>query len=371
MILNSTLKSIRVVLGEATTTNECDVTASWGDYAGTQFVPGAADASTNGTTPVEIVAAPGASEQRLCQEITVFNADTVLHTVILQLDNNGTIRVFRHQEIPVGGMLIYSPGGGEDAVNTAPAVLLETGTVGEKISALPAATLAFGDFTLTDPFPGVQGSATVQVTLAQLYQLVLDLADFVTGNPLNAAAASNDPGLPVALAAGIGDGTGAGGSASISGGLSGAGATGDGGAITLTAGASAATDGAGGAISLTSGAGAGAQNGGDISVTLGAGGTTGAGGNWTLSAGAAGSGATGGNVFADGGHSGSGAGGTTFLVGGNGDTDGAGGDISLTPGAGAGVGRAGQVIVILPTADPTVSGALWVDPVTHLVHQSP
>jgi len=106
MILNSTLKSIRVVLGEATTTNECDVTASWGDYAGTQFVPGAADASTNGTTPVEIVAAPGASEQRLCQEITVFNADTVLHTVILQLDNNGTIRVFRHQEIPVGGPVL-------------------------------------------------------------------------------------------------------------------------------------------------------------------------------------------------------------------------------------------------------------------------
>ncbi len=48
-----------------------------------------------------------------------------------------------------------------------------------------------------------------------------------------------------------------------------------------------------------------------------------------------------------------------------------GGDILIQTGAGDGAGRNGLIFLNLPTADPGVSGALWVDPVTHLVHVSP
>lgn len=110
MILDTTLKSIRVVLGEAKTTTDCDVTASYADQTGAGFLPGNNDTVTNGTTPVTIVLAPTkAGVQRSVQEITVHNNDTVPHTVILQLDDNATIRIFRQATVPAGGDFAYSP----------------------------------------------------------------------------------------------------------------------------------------------------------------------------------------------------------------------------------------------------------------------
>lgn len=109
MILDSSLKSIRVVLLEAKTTTDCDVTASYADQTGAGFLPGSNDTVTNGVTPVTIVAAPGTGGQRSVQEITVHNNDTVPHTVILQLDDNSTIRIFREQLIAVGADFAYSP----------------------------------------------------------------------------------------------------------------------------------------------------------------------------------------------------------------------------------------------------------------------
>jgi hypothetical protein len=50
-----------------------------------------------------------------------------------------------------------------------------------------------------------------------------------------------------------------------------------------------------------------------------------------------------------------------ILTAGAGDTNGDGGDITLTPGAGAGAGRNGQLVPVLPTADPTVTDAVWSD----------
>jgi hypothetical protein len=109
MILDSALKSIRVVLGEVITTSNCDCTASYADQTGAGFLPGANDTVTNGTTPVTLVAAPGGGAQRSVQEITVHNNDTVPHTVILQYDDNGTIRIFRDATVPAGGDFAYSP----------------------------------------------------------------------------------------------------------------------------------------------------------------------------------------------------------------------------------------------------------------------
>jgi hypothetical protein len=120
MILDSSLKSIRVVLLEAKTTTDCDVTASYADQTGAGFLPGANDTVTNGTTPVTLVSAPGSGGQRSVQEITFHNNDTVTHTVILQLDDNATIRIFREATVASGSDFTYSPGSAVAAGNAIP-----------------------------------------------------------------------------------------------------------------------------------------------------------------------------------------------------------------------------------------------------------
>lgn len=109
MILDAPTKSLEIVLGEAMTTTDMDVTASYGDFAGPGFVPGASDGVTDGTTPVTVVAAPGAGVQRLVQEVRVYNADTVPHTLLLQLNNASTIRIIEAATLPVGGSFLYAP----------------------------------------------------------------------------------------------------------------------------------------------------------------------------------------------------------------------------------------------------------------------
>lgn len=111
MILNSTLKSIQVVLGEAITTSNCDVTTSWVDtQSGTTFLPSSSDTVTNGVTPVTAVAAPGATVQRQVKEVRVFNRDTVPHDMFVILNDNGTLRYFDSAlNVEPGGFLAYSP----------------------------------------------------------------------------------------------------------------------------------------------------------------------------------------------------------------------------------------------------------------------
>jgi len=109
MILNATNKRVEIVLGEAMTTTNCDITASWGDYTATAFTPGGASTVSNGTTAVVVAPAPATSTQRLVQEITLHNNDTVDHTVVLRLIDGAATRIFRRALVPAGGDLAYSP----------------------------------------------------------------------------------------------------------------------------------------------------------------------------------------------------------------------------------------------------------------------
>ena len=58
MFLDSTSKSLQIVLGSTVATNQLPVVTSWADISGSSLTPGSADMNTNGTTPVTIVAAP-------------------------------------------------------------------------------------------------------------------------------------------------------------------------------------------------------------------------------------------------------------------------------------------------------------------------
>lgn len=108
-ILDTPTKSLRIVLGEAKGTLDCDILAFWGAQTSTGFVPAANDLVSNGTTAVTVVPAPGAGEQRQVNEVRLFNNDTITHNVTLQFDNGGTIRVVEAAPVLAGGEFLYTP----------------------------------------------------------------------------------------------------------------------------------------------------------------------------------------------------------------------------------------------------------------------
>lgn len=107
MILDSTVRKLQVVLGEAHTTNPCAVVASWFD-SGTTPSGGPSLSSTNGTTAVDVVGAPPSGYIRQVNELTVFNADTVDHAVTVRFNDNGTTYTIIKQTISPGQSLTYS-----------------------------------------------------------------------------------------------------------------------------------------------------------------------------------------------------------------------------------------------------------------------
>jgi len=179
-------------------------------------------------------------------------------------------------------------------------------------------------------------------------------AGAVTLVGVNGVAATN-PGTTLTLTGGNGNTSGAGGLVALNGGVGGA--TGAGGAVNLTAGAGGATSGNGGAVSLLAGA-AVSGVGGLASVTAGAGGGANAGGLARLVAGAGGLTGAGGaaSVTAGNGGATSGAGGAASLSAGSAVGGGLGGNVDITAGAGIGANKGGNVTLTSGVAGATDSG---------------
>jgi hypothetical protein len=136
--LVSIADSLEIVLGEAKTTNDCDIVASYADVPNS-FELGKNNLKSNGTTAVTVAAAPVGGVQRQVKEITLFNNDTVTHLVTLRLNNAGTFYIIKQQSIGVGGQFIYAPnlvqssGGTVTEIDTAGAIaggpILNSGTI--------------------------------------------------------------------------------------------------------------------------------------------------------------------------------------------------------------------------------------------------
>ncbi len=94
LVLDATSKSLRMVLGEAHTTNPVDFTVAYADATTTAFTEGGGPVQSNGTTNTELLAAPSASTQRVVKDITIFNNDTVSHVVTLYYRVTATDYVF-------------------------------------------------------------------------------------------------------------------------------------------------------------------------------------------------------------------------------------------------------------------------------------
>ena len=118
MILDTTSKSIQVVLGAPVTTTQAQIFASYADITPTTFAPASTDVASNNTTPVTVVAAPAASTQRQVKTLQVYNADTASMTVVVQLLDGATTRVLYKVTLAPGSTLMYTFGTGMRVTDT-------------------------------------------------------------------------------------------------------------------------------------------------------------------------------------------------------------------------------------------------------------
>lgn len=91
IVLTETTDAIELVLASGTSTS-VETMAYWRDITTTAYTPGRTQSASNGTTPVDIIAGPGASTQRVVDRIRITNRDASAQTVRVNFDANGTER---------------------------------------------------------------------------------------------------------------------------------------------------------------------------------------------------------------------------------------------------------------------------------------
>lgn len=118
IVLQDTNDTLEVVLAGAITTNQLQCSVSWRDITTTGYTPGGSRANTNSTTAVALVAAPGASTQRVIDNITIYNADTATATVTVRIDDNATEYTLVKFTVLAGETIEYTEGHGWRTLTT-------------------------------------------------------------------------------------------------------------------------------------------------------------------------------------------------------------------------------------------------------------
>ena len=175
MNLDTTTKLLQIVLGEAKTTHDCNITSSWADSAVSSFTLGNTNTNSNGVTPVTVVGPPASLTQRQVKEVRLFNNDTVTHTVTLQLFDGANTWVISpaDQVVAPGGTFVYTPEA-TTSTNVILAQILAVMTTGINVSPSPnVATLAWqsdaavssGTYTFTQYAPLGGSITSLQATV--------------------------------------------------------------------------------------------------------------------------------------------------------------------------------------------------------------
>ncbi len=116
MILDSSTRKIQVLADATATTTESPVVADYCDFPGAQ--PISNNSITNGTTAVDIVAAPTTGQRRVT-ELSIYNADTANRTFTVRYNDNGTTRIIVKVLLNPGQSLVYTSGSNSWQVVTA------------------------------------------------------------------------------------------------------------------------------------------------------------------------------------------------------------------------------------------------------------
>ncbi len=119
MLLDSTSKSLEIILAGAITTNPLAVSTEYVDMTSSATTGGAQLANSNNTTAVTIVAAPAASTQRRVLGVQIYNADTASATVTARINDGGTLYAVLKIAVPSGYTLQYTDTGGWSLLSAA------------------------------------------------------------------------------------------------------------------------------------------------------------------------------------------------------------------------------------------------------------
>lgn len=112
IVLDTTTKSLEVILNGTVTANQLPIVASFVDVTATSYLPGATDTQTNSATAVTVVSAPITDTQRQVKLLTIYNADTAAAVVTLRYNDNGTVRIIIKASIAAGSTIVYTDGEG-------------------------------------------------------------------------------------------------------------------------------------------------------------------------------------------------------------------------------------------------------------------
>jgi hypothetical protein len=108
MILDTTTRSLEILLGGTVAANQMKVTTDWVDMTSSATTGGTTPSTTNNTSAVTIAAAPAASTVRKVYGVQILNLDTVAQTVTVQLNDNSTIYKKIVISVPVNYTLQYT-----------------------------------------------------------------------------------------------------------------------------------------------------------------------------------------------------------------------------------------------------------------------
>lgn len=109
-ILDTSLKSLEIKLSGSVTTNQLPWVSSWVLLSTVDMsIIGTSenDGVTNNATAVQMIPPPSASQSIQLKALSVFNADTVPATVVIQINNNTTKRIIWQGTLAVGDTLNF------------------------------------------------------------------------------------------------------------------------------------------------------------------------------------------------------------------------------------------------------------------------
>ena len=92
IVLETTDKSLTVVMSGAAATTNPDFSADYEDERGSVLVSGNNNGTLNGTSTVTLVAAPADNARRRIRHATIQNRDTAAVTVTVSLTDTATAR---------------------------------------------------------------------------------------------------------------------------------------------------------------------------------------------------------------------------------------------------------------------------------------
>jgi hypothetical protein len=150
IILDATTKKLQLVLSAPHTTSDSAwiMSAVNINSVTPTYTPIEADGVSNGTTAVDVCAAPSGSDQRQVKFFSLVNTDTAAITLLLRYNNNGTTRDFAKATLQIGDTFQYVDNEGCRVLDSNGNIKM-TGTFPFGVQARGTATTAMSDGTTT------------------------------------------------------------------------------------------------------------------------------------------------------------------------------------------------------------------------------